>query len=177
MNMQTLRDWRRHWAQQARDSALRQRWQQLQARERLALSMLAIFLLTTLLYLALWQPASRQLQSAHSYYESQLALHQYLLEHAEQARQVAGQHAMQPLLAEQLSGAITQSAEQHALLLERVNSQGEAGLQVSLSQASFEALLRWLLELQSQGVELTEISLARQDDGKVNATLGLKAAN
>lgn len=60
---------------QAETSQLAIRWRGLPARDRLALLWLGAFLLLVVLYLALWRPAERHLQSARQYFTEQRALH------------------------------------------------------------------------------------------------------
>lgn len=171
--MQAFMSFKQQLATRAADSPLWRRWQQLLPRERLAVALLALFLLAALLYLALWQPAARQLKDARGYYLQQRELNAYLLQNAPQARQLSGKPPVS-LAAEQLQGLVTQSAQQHGLVVERFDSDAE-GLLVSLAQAPFASLLRWLSDLQAQGVGLAEVSLDRAGDGKVDARLTLKA--
>ena len=169
--MQVLITLKERVAAHARTSPLGQRWQQLATRERQALTLLGVFVLLAVLYSLLWQPASRELSSARSYYQQQRELNTYLLQNAAQARQRASAVTVQ-LLPEQLRGLVTQSAQQYGLRLERFDSDGE-GLRVSLGKASFEALLGFFTELQARGVLLSEVSLDRADDGLVAARLTL----
>ena len=68
-----------------------QRWQQLPSRDRLALLGLGAFMAVVLIYLALWLPLQRDLQQSRAWYSQQRELHAYVLAHADQARQLAGQ--------------------------------------------------------------------------------------
>ena len=172
--MQALMNLKQQFVLRASASPLWHRWQQLVPRERLALSLLGGFVLLALLYLMLWQPASRELKSARVYYQEQRVLNAYLLQNADQVRQQSGKPAVD-LAPEQLQGLVTQKTQQHGLVVERFDSDGE-GLLVSLAKAPFESLLRCLSELQAQGVILSEVSLDRAGDGQVDAQLTLKTA-
>ena len=88
------------------------------------------------------------------YYQEQRALNAYLLQNADQVRQQSGKPAVN-LAPEQLQGLVTQNTQQHGLVVERFDSDGE-GLLVSLAAAPFESLLRCLSELQAQG-EFTHV--------------------
>ncbi len=72
---------------QAETSQLAIRWRGLPARDRLALLWLGAFLLLVVLYLALWRPAERHLQSARQYFTEQRALHAYIQQQAPNVRQ------------------------------------------------------------------------------------------
>ena len=150
------------------------RWQQLPSRDRLALGLLGGFLLLVLLYLALWRPASQHLDQARSYLQQQRALHAYLQAHAPQVRAAQGrpQADLDPAT---LQGLVTASAASQGLNIERLDNQGDGGLQVSLQPTDFPRLLRWLIGLQEQGVQVEEAGLERAQEGLVSSRLLLRA--
>lgn len=163
-----------HWKARWQQSPLAQRWQSLPARERLALSVLAVFLSLVLLYLLAWRPVLERFERAKAHYQQQQELHAYIQANVGQARQ-AQKGAKLQVASEQLQGLATSSAQQQGLVLERLDNDGTAGLVISLSQVPFESLLRWLSELQKKGVSLSEVSLDRAGAGKVNARVTLQA--
>lgn len=171
--MQRLAELRQQFMARAGASPLWQRWRQLQPRERVAVSALGLFLLLALFYLLFWQPAAQGAKDARAHYLQQRDLYLYLQANAEQARQLPGK-TQASLPPEQLQGLVTSTAQERGLLIERFDS-GSEGLQISLPQASFALLLRWIGELQAQGVQLVEVSLTRGAPGKVDARLTLKA--
>ena len=152
-----------------------QRWQRLEARERLALTLLAAFLLITLFYLLLWQPAQRSVGEARDQYLQERELYAYLQQNTELARQMSRNNVV-TLAAEQLQGLVTQSAQQHGLLIESFDMGGDGNLQVSLPGASYAVLLRWFDELQASGAGLGEVSLSRAGEGLVDARVTFRAA-
>lgn len=157
------------------DSPLWRRWQRLATRERLALGLLATFLVVVLFYLWLWLPAQRHAAAAREHYQTQRELYAYLEQNSELARQMGrgGEEVM--LAPEELQGLVTQSAQQSNLRIESFDSGSNGGLQVSLPGASYTLLLRWLAELQALGVSLSEVSLERAGEGLVDARVGLRA--
>ena len=159
--------------QRARLSPLGQRWQQLPPRDRFALLGLGFFLLMALIYLALWQPLQRDLQQSRDWYSQQRNLYAYLLAHADEARQLAG-NPQQQIDAEALHGVVTRSAQERGLSIERVDSDA-SGVQVNLALAPFANVLAWLQQLHSQGVHFADVSLERGDNGNVLARLSLTA--
>ncbi len=159
--------------QRARLSPLGQRWQQLPPRDRFALLGLGFFLLMALIYLALWQPLQRDLQQSRDWYSQQRDLHAYLLAHADEARQLAG-NPQQQIDAEALHGVVTRSAQERGLSIERVDSDA-SGVQVKLALAPFANVLAWLQQLHSQGVNFADVSLERGDNGNVLTRLSLTA--
>lgn len=157
------------------NSLLLQRWRALAPREQFSLASLGAFLLLVLLYLTLWQPAQQRLAAARSAFEVQRELHAYLQSQAPLARSLAGkpQLSVDPA---RLQGMVTASAATQGLTIERLDSDGEAAVQVSLQAAPFAQLLRWFAALQEQGVQIAEAGLDRGDDNKVIARLSLRVA-
>jgi general secretion pathway protein M len=175
MNMGSLSDLKSPLAAQLERSVLLQRWRTLAARERLALAGLALFLLLVALYLLLWQPARQGVVAARSAFEQQRALHAYLQAQAPAARGLASKPrtSLDPA---RLQGLVTASAAEQGLAVERLDSDGDGSLQVSLQPAPFAQLLRWFAVLEQQGVQIAEASLARSEDNRVTARLTLQVA-
>ncbi|RJG13773.1 type II secretion system protein M [Pseudomonas cavernicola] len=157
-------------------SVLLQRWRALIPRERLALSLLVLFLLALLLYLSLWRPAEQRLIAARSAYEQQRELSAYLQARAPLARELHSKPKVS-LDPANLQGLITASAAQQNLAVERLDTEGDGGLQVSLQPAPFAQLLRWFALLEGQGVRIDEAGLDRDEDGRVAARLMLRVAH
>ncbi|NQD94161.1 type II secretion system protein M [Pseudomonas sp. CrR25] len=155
------------------NSPLRQRWQALAGREQVALSLLGLFLLLMLLYLLLWQPARQGLLAARTAFEQQRALHAYLQIQAPLARSLASKPPVD-LDPARLQGLVTASAAEQGLAVERLDSDGDGSLQVSLQAAPFVQLLRWFAVLEQQGVRIAEAGLDRDDDNRVAARLTLR---
>ena len=150
------------------------RWHALPPRDRLALGLLGGFLLLVLLSLLLWRPVSQNLEQARGFLQQQRALHAYLQEHAPQVRALQGkpQVSIDPTA---LQGLITGSAAGQGLNIERLDNQGDGGLQVSLQPTDFARLLRWLISLEEQGVRVEEAGLERAEKGLVSTRLLLRA--
>ena len=158
------------------DSPLWQRWQRLAPRERTALGLLGAFLLVVLFWLWLWQPAQRQAAEAREYYQQQRALHAYLEQNTELARQLSRSNHVE-LAPHELQGLVTETAQQGNLLIESFDNGSDGSLQVSLPGASYALLLRWFDSLQGQGVSIAEVSLERAGEGLVNARVSLRAGS
>lgn len=146
------------------------RWQQLPARDRVALLGLGAFLLVILAYAFVWLPIGSKLKAANARYIQEREFYAYLQEQAPAVRQ-STQAQPANLGAEQLQGLVTSSAQKHGLVLERLDNEGNGRLLIALSKTPFDALLRWLAELDGKGVGLAEASLERTEIGKVDARL------
>lgn len=150
------------------------RWQALQPRERLSLGLLAAFLVVTLFYLLLWQPAQQRVVEAKAYLQQERGLHAYLEQNTDLARQMSRSNPV-VLAPEQLQGLVTATAQQHGLTIESLDSGADGSLQVTLPGASHALLLRWFDELQAAGASLIEVSLGRAGEGRVNARASFRA--
>ncbi|MDA7085865.1 type II secretion system protein M [Pseudomonas sp. SA3-5] len=171
--MRRLNEWMRATTAQLQGSVLLQRWRALQARERLALGLLALFVLLALLYLMLWQPARQGVSAARSAFEQERALHAYLQAQAPLARSLVSQ-PQASLDPARLQGLVTASAAELGLAIERLDSDSDGSLQVSVQSAPFEQLLRWFSRLEQQGVQIAEAGLDRAEGNKVAARLTLR---
>lgn len=157
------------------NSVLLQRWRALVPREQVALASLAGFLLLVLLYLTLWQPAQQRLLAARTAFDTQRELNAYLHSQAPLVRSLASapQVSVDP---QRLQGLVTASATTQGLTIERLDSDGEGVLQVSVQAAPFAQLLRWFAALQEQGVQIAEAGLDRAEANQVVARLSLRVA-
>lgn len=169
MDAKTTSAWR------ARLAALpaRRHWQRLTRRERLALAALALFLLATLLYVAVWQPALRFRDEARATFVQQRELQAYLRARASEVTGVPARETLEP---ERLQGIVASSAARHELVLERLDGEVGGGVQVALQPADAARLLQWLAALQGQGVAVEEAGIERHPDNRVSARLTLRAA-
>jgi general secretion pathway protein M len=175
MNMGSLSDLKNPLVAQLERSVLLQRWRGLAVRERLALSGLALFLLLLMLYLLLWQPAQQGVTAARSAVEQQRALHTYLQAQAPAARSLVSKPRANVDPA-RLQGVVTAGAAEQGLAVERLDSDSDGSLQVSLQPAPFGQLLRWFAVLEEQGVQIAEASLSRSEENRVTARLTLQVA-
>lgn len=157
-------------------SPLQRRWATLVPRERLALLVMLLFVLGALLYIAFWKPAQHRLQNARDALAQQLELSAYLQAKAPLARNLVAKPT-QSLAPEQLQGLVTSSAAAAQLTIERIDNQGDGSLQINLQPVAFGQLLKWLSELEAQGVRIDEAGLDRNEDGRVTARLTMRVAS
>lgn len=156
------------------ESPLWLRWQRLQPRERLSLTLLGAFLLVVLLYALLWQPAQQRARDAQAYFQQERELHAYMEQNTELARQMSRTSPVS-LAPEQLQGLVTQSAQQNGLTIESFDFGNDGSLQVTLPSAAYGTLLRWFDELQAAGATLAEVSISQVGEGLVDARVSFRA--
>jgi general secretion pathway protein M len=156
------------------ESPLWLRWQRLQPRERLSLTLLGSFLLVVLLYVLLWQPAQQRARDAQAYFQQERELHAYMEQNTELARQMSRSNPVS-LASEQLQGLVTQTAQQSGLTIESFDFGNDGSLQVTLPGAGYGTLLRWFDELQAAGATLAEVSITQVGEGLVDARVSFRA--
>jgi general secretion pathway protein M len=157
-------------------SPLGQRWQALPPRDRLAVGLLGGFLALVAFYLLVWQPAQRQAVQARAYYEQQRELNAYLHARAPAARGLGDGEALPRIEAARLQGFVASSAVEQGLTVERLDSEGQGAVLVSLQPAPFGQLLEWFQALEAQGVRIDEAGLDRAEQGRVAARFTLRVA-
>lgn len=168
--MKALLRWRGELSGRVTQSGAWQHWRQLPPRDRMALLVLCAFFSLVLFYAFVWLPIERKLDSASARYLQEREFLAHMHEQAPALSQ-ASKGSRPELSPEQLQGVITSTAQQHGLVLERLDSEGSGRLLIALAHAPFESLLRWLAELEEKGVALREVSLERSGVGKVDARL------
>ncbi|WP_437881247.1 type II secretion system protein M [Pseudomonas sp. LRF_L74] len=156
-------------------SAAGQYWNHLSPRDRLALGGLSLFLLVVVLYLSIWRPIAAQVDQARASLQQQRSLNAYLEANAERARAAAGHSPSAAVEPARLPGVVTASAAAQGLSVERLDSQGDGGVQVTLQATEFARLLRWISELDGQGVRVDEAGIERADKGLVTSRLLLRS--
>lgn len=173
--MTSLQAIKNPFASQLQNSQLLQRWRALAPRERLSLGLLASFLVLVILYISLWQPVQQRVAAARSAFEQQRELYAYLRAKEPLARSLASKPQVD-LDPARLQGLVTASATEQGLAVERMDSDGDGSVQVSLQAAPFAQLLRWFALLEEQGVQIVEAGLDRGEENRVAARLTLRVA-
>jgi general secretion pathway protein M len=153
---------------------LRNTWNSLQSRERLVVGVGAAILLALLGYSIVWAPVQRDLSNLRidvPKQRTQLALMRV------QAKQVAQLRGSAPakIASGNLLTKLEQSAQNRGVRenITRMEPDETNSVRLSLDSVDFNALLRWLKELQTQnGIRPETATItARSDQGLVNARL------
>lgn len=156
---------------------LRQRFQELEPRERRFLVGGAIALAVIVFFLAVIQPLMQYRERLADEVASQRALVAWM----QGAADVLGER--RPAAANvDTSGsllALTDSSARAAGLataMRRIQQEGDAAVRVRLESASFDTLIRWLGELQNRyGVSVSEMTVDRAEGaGRVDASITLE---
>ena len=156
----------------------RERFLALQPRERWILSGGATVLLLTLVYLLVWEPLVDAHKQRLEALESSRLLAIRLEQAAAQVQRAGGQRgAGNAGRGLSLMAAVDQASKQGTLGKSptRIQPEGDREVRVWFEDVSFDALVRWLAELQTRyGVGVQTLDIEPQaTPGKVNARLSL----
>jgi general secretion pathway protein M len=158
---------------------LRNAWNSLQSRERLVVGVGAVILLALLGYGVVWAPVQHDLSNLRinvPKQRTQLALMRV------QAKQVAQLRGSAPtkIASGNLLTKLEQSAQNRGLResIARMEPDETNAVRLSLNSVDFNALLRWLKELQTQnGIRPETATITSQPDpGLVNARLLMRGS-
>lgn len=158
---------------------LRLRFEALQPREQVIVAVGSLVLLLALIYLALWQPFAL----ARSHRADELASARSLAARIEQIgalAQVSRPAGGPPLVGREVSllSAVDQASKDGVLgkPLSRINPDGENQVRVWIDDVPFDALLRWMDDLQARyAVHIDNVAVERRPvPGVVSARLSLK---
>lgn len=131
-------------------------WRQLEARERLALTLLGGVLLLLLFYFGAWRPATGFLQTARDFHASRAAL----VSRMQATRKDLQLSARSALGNDSLLALVTGTASAAGLQPDRVQPEGEAGVLVQFDEVAFNRLAVWLERL-DRDLELRRVRLDR----------------
>lgn len=151
-------------------------------RERLMVSVAAVIVALALIYAAAWSPLASSVVRLENSVEEQQALKQWMQQSAAEVNQLrnssgaTGASGHRSLLA-----VVDQTSKQSQLApaVKRIEPDGQELVRVTLEQASFDDMVKWLGGLQrSSAVSVEDISIERQaESGRVNVRLTLKRSS
>ena len=153
---------------------LRNTWNSLQSRERLVVGVGAAILLALLGYSIVWAPVQRDLSNLRIDVPKQRTQLALMRVQAKQVAQLRGS-ALAKIASGNLLTKLEQSAQNRGLRenITRMEPDETNSVRLSLDSVDFNALLRWLKELQTQnGIRPESATITAQSDpGLVNARL------
>ncbi|MDX1692700.1 MAG: type II secretion system protein M [Ketobacteraceae bacterium] len=146
-------------------------------REQNLIAALAVVVIVALIYLIFMFPAQNSVSSASKKLEAKQSLLQWMQANEEQAI-AAGKsgNGRRSGNNQNILGAVNSAASRYQITLQRYEPEGKDKLRVWLEDASFNNMVRWLHQLESQnGITVSSISLdAEKDPGLISAKIVLK---
>lgn len=151
------------------------RWDELNNREQLVVSLLAVCIILALFIVLLVHPLIQHRAQNKAQYESQLEQLVWMRSVAPQLKG-QGSNAAPVLNAQSMMNTVNQNAAAFQLKLDRVQPEGGNKLRVWMQGVSFNALMEWLNDLQlNSGIVPSSVSI--DDDsspGMVSARVVLE---
>jgi len=147
---------------------------QLSPRDRLALRLLSWFAVVLVLYAMILQPVFEYGDRAKAQLQQDRALVAWL----QANRAVAGQSAKAASVVREQPVAVlvNASAVQSKLAIESIKPAGDDGIRVELKGVAFNAIVKWLHLMETEGIHAEAFSIAHRpgEPGMVDATLTLR---
>jgi len=158
-------------------NSLQQRFAALPPKDRLALTLLGVFLSLLIVIYLLVLPANRFAADAAEHHQHRAELLAWMQANEGAARMLSGQNSAQPRPSQGQSilSLASQSAQTHNISFKRFEPFGEDGLRIWLDNIAFNDMLMWLTQVQDQyGVEVHQASIDRgKSNGMITAKLEL----
>lgn len=154
---------------------LQQWFNSLERRERLLVSIGAVLVGITLLYLVLWEPVAK----AHRHREADLASARQLAQRIELLAAQSLSSSSNPGINRSLSllAAVDQASKSGALdkPLARIQPEGDTEVKVWLEAVPFDVLIRWIDQMQTRDGIIVRSAQIEKDatSGSVSAQLSL----
>jgi len=157
-----------------------QHWYQgLQQRERQLVLAASAVIIITLLYLTIWEPIFKGIESQTQKYQTQLEILDWMLTAATEVRtlQASGATKRRTNNSQPVTLLVEKSAATAGLkpYLRKLESTSDKGARITIDDASFDQVLLWLNTLQTQyGISVSSANLDRADKaGAINARMTL----
>ncbi|MFE8150048.1 type II secretion system protein M [Brenneria goodwinii] len=149
-------------------NALRRRWQSVSIRERALLTICALSIALWLGHYLIWPPWQQRDAQWRLMAERERQTANWLQQQAPRIQQAAGRAPARDESALGLSALAARSASRHGLNIIRLQPQGRQ-VSVTLAPSDFNALIRWLSELEGDAVTTPtlEVSAIPAEPGRV----------
>ncbi len=149
-----------------------------QPQERLALIVMAIFIIGAALYTLFWLPLNEDIAQKQIWVTEQQKTLSWMQRTAVEINHLKPTSRQQKKSGEALLTTIDRTAKQQKIreAVKRIKPQGDNKAQLWLEQASFDRMIRWLDLLQQRhNISISTITVDRQSgSGLINARISLE---
>ena len=158
---------------------LQQWFQSLHVRERNLVLAASVVMVLTLFYIAVWEPLHNSLADETSRHQSQLEILSWMQNASAEVKalKASGTSVRKPNTNQPVSLLVEKSSTSSGLkpFITKLESTSDKGARIKIDAASFDQLILWLNNLQTQyGISVTSAKLERHSKpGTVNARLTL----
>ncbi len=157
-----------------RQSALGRRFDALESRERDVVTVLALVIAAAIFYVAIWQPVADFSARAEARYARELAVLDYLRTNEAAARDAGRRGGGAAAGVGSILTVVADTAAAAGIQLTRYQNETGGGLSIVLQDQNFDAVLRWLADLERDGRRIRQLSVdAQGNPGRVNARISV----
>ena len=151
------------------------RWDELNNRDQLIVMALGVLFSITLVLVLIYAPLTKYRDHQQLIYENKAELLSWMRSVAPQLKGQGSSDQNSPS-AQSMMNDVNQRAAAFQLKLDRVQPEGATKLRVWVQDGSFDAIMRWLTELQSEsGIVASSVSLdSEKESGIVSAKVVLQ---
>lgn len=142
---------------------LLEKYRSLNERERNLTIAAGIMLVISVFYFAIWTPMQQSLKTNKAAVASQTELLEWVEQSANRAIQLKQSSGSNQTFNGSLPQTVNQSAARFNIAITRMQPQGDE-IQVWVDKAPFNEVLKWLQQMEQQGINIAEADLAESDE-------------
>ena len=153
-------------------------WANLQARERLIVAVGGIALALILFYLIVWSPLQSSVMRLNAVVPQDRMKLAQMRAQAQEITQLQGHGGTGVAHTDNLLSTLEQTATSRGLrqAITRMEPEGNNGARVAMDEVSFNNLVSWLADLQTQGIRIEDAAVQKKTTaGMVSARLSLRS--
>ncbi len=153
-------------------------WSGLQASEQRTLLIGGIVLAVMGFYFLIWEPVHNEVADLEKQVAEQKAIKAWMQQAAVDVKQMQRSGQRQAISGgRSMLAVVDQTVKRSGLggALKRLEPEGETAVRVWLEQASFDDVMRWLIQIEGQyGLHADTLTIDRKDIGRTDVRLTLK---
>ena len=131
--------------------------------DRTIITIVAVLILVSIFYLAIWQPTQSYATDQSSRYVNELRLAEWVALNKMQLKASANTPVNETAASSQIA-RITSAANKHQLKLERLQPESDGSISVVVQEQRFERVVLWISQLETQqNFAVTRVRLDRGD--------------
>ncbi|UAA38906.1 type II secretion system protein M [Paraneptunicella aestuarii] len=142
---------------------LLEKYRALNERERTLTIAAGIMLVVSIFYFGIWSPMQQSLKTNKAAVASQTELLEWVEQSANRAIQLKQSSGSNRTFNGSLPQTVNQTAARFNIAITRMQPQGDE-IQVWVDKAPFNEVLKWLQQMEQQGINIAEADLAESDE-------------
>ncbi|MCP4862721.1 MAG: type II secretion system protein M [Alteromonas sp.] len=141
-------------------NAIKQKFTALTEREQRMVLLSGMVILLGIFYWGLWAPLNQSISQQSQLLESNKKLVSWVEEQGQKAAQLRRTQSSPRRVTGSLPQLVTSTSSNHSLSISRMQPQGDE-IQVWIDEAPFNSLVGWLNELETRGIVIEQLDVAK----------------